>query len=71
MIQANSVPGRQEFKGILILGDTKRCHYDIPPSRRCQRTKINHVPLEKSYQHPQICTCIYIICIIIMRVIAG
>jgi hypothetical protein len=25
----------------------------------------------KSYQHPQVCTCIYIICIIVMRVIAG
>jgi hypothetical protein len=33
--------------------------------------EINHVPLEKSYQHPQVCTCIYIICIIVMRVIAG
>jgi hypothetical protein len=29
------------------------------------------VPLEKSYQHPQVCTCIYIICIIVMRVIVG
>jgi hypothetical protein len=29
------------------------------------------VPLEKSYQHPQVCTCIYIICIIVTRVIAG
>jgi hypothetical protein len=26
------VPGRQDFKGRLIVGDTKRCHYDIPPS---------------------------------------
>jgi hypothetical protein len=29
------------------------------------------VPLEKSYQHPQVCTCIYIICIIVMREIGG
>jgi hypothetical protein len=32
-----------------------------------KRTKINHDPLEKSYRHPHVCTCIYIICIIVMR----
>jgi hypothetical protein len=31
----------------------------------------SQVPLEKSYQHPQVCICICIICIIIMRKIAG
>jgi hypothetical protein len=29
------------------------------------------VPLEKSYQHPKVCTCIFIICIIVMRIIVG
>jgi hypothetical protein len=29
------------------------------------------VPLEKSYQHTQVCTCIFIICIIVMRIITG
>jgi hypothetical protein len=29
------------------------------------------VPLEKSYQHPQVCTCIFIICIIVMMIITG
>jgi hypothetical protein len=29
------------------------------------------VPLEKSYQHPQVCNCIFIICIIFMRIITG
>jgi hypothetical protein len=36
-----------------------------------KRTKIIQEPLEKSYQHPQVCTCIYIICIIVLRKIAG
>jgi hypothetical protein len=36
-----------------------------------KRTKIIQVPLEKSYQHPQVCTCIYIMFIIGMREIAG
>jgi hypothetical protein len=29
------------------------------------------VSLEKSYHHPQVCTCINIICIIVMREIVG
>jgi hypothetical protein len=32
-----------------------------------KRKKIIQEPLEKSYQHPQVCTCIYIICIIVIR----
>jgi hypothetical protein len=36
-----------------------------------KRTNINQEPLEKSYQHPHVCTCIYIMCIICMREIAG
>ena len=36
-----------------------------------KRTKINQEPLEKSYKHPHVCTCIYILCIIVMREIEG
>jgi hypothetical protein len=36
-----------------------------------KRTKISQESLEKSYQHPQVCTCIYIMGIICMREIAG
>jgi hypothetical protein len=36
-----------------------------------KRKKINQEPLEKSYQHPHVHTCIYIICIIVMREIIG
>jgi hypothetical protein len=50
-------------------GDTMTIDY--PLHEDVKRTKINQVPLEKSYQHPQVCTCIYIICIIVMREIAG
>jgi hypothetical protein len=36
-----------------------------------KRKKIRQEPLEKSYQHPQVCTCIYIMRIIVMGEIAG
>jgi hypothetical protein len=49
-------------KGVTV---TYLLHEDI------KRKNISQEPLAKSYQHPQVCTCIYIICIIFMREIAG
>jgi hypothetical protein len=36
-------------------------------TQKMSESKTSQVPLEKSYQHPQVCICICIICIIIMR----
>jgi hypothetical protein len=53
------------------MGDTKMWHYEYPLHEDVKRTNIVQVPLEESYQHPQVCTCIYFICIIVMGEIAG
>ena len=39
-------------KGVIV---TYLLHEDV------RGQEINHVPLEKLYQHPQVCTCIYIL----------